>query len=278
MATTEAERIALVQKLCDETDTKVRELHKGTASATEFKLSALQGWFWNQWNRPTRLQDVGSYVVRGGARVGAFFISTIPVLGSLLTMAVDEFTALARRKANEGPAKAGDQEISGVFLVEQGMQAYVDAVRKAHQAEIDYDRQEVANCRGFTEKVARFYYWKYRLERLRHFHAMVESYSKRVANALATAEASVQRGEAHMKTNAPKMFEDVRWHGAFCKDFCMYPFGRLEISGPTDVLYRPGPLVAGPNAGKPVPMIPTGYKPPAPKGPPPLPPRPPRRG
>ena len=272
MATTEAERIALVQKLCDETDRKVRELHKGTTSATEFKLSALQGWFWNQWNRPTTLQDVGSYVARGGARVGAFFIRTIPVLGSLLTMAVDEFTALARRKANEGPAKAGtDQEVTGVFLVEHGMQAYVDAVRKAHQAEIDYDRQEVASCRGFTEKVARFYYWKYRLERLRHYHAMIESYSQRVAGALATAEASVKQGEAHMKANAPKMFEDVRWHGAFCKDFCMYPFDRLEVSGPTDVVFHQGPLVAGPNAGKPVRVVPTG------KNALPLPPRPQRK-
>jgi hypothetical protein len=271
MATTEAERIALVQKLCDETESKVRELHKGTTSSTEFKLSALRGWFWNQWNRPTSLQDIGSYAAKGTVRVGAFFIRAIPVLGSLLTMAADEYVALARRKANEKGAQAGDQEVSGVFLAEHGMQAYVDAVRKANQAEHDYNAQEVANCRDFTEKVARFYYLKYRLERLRHYHAMVQSYSQRVEAALTDSEAMVRQGEAHMKANAPKMFEDPRWHGGFCKDFCMYPWDRLEVSGPTDVVYHPGPMVAGPNAGKAVRMVPTG------KNPLPLPPRPPRK-
>ena len=271
MPTTEAQRSAIVQKLCDETDKKVRELHKGTTSSTEFNLNALQGWFWNQWNRKTTLQDVGTYVAKGSVSVTAFFLRSIPVLGSLLTMAADEFVALARRKANEGTVKAsGDHEVTGIYLAEHGMQAYVDALRKANQAEIDYNRQEVGNCRDFTEKVARFYYWKYRLERLAYYHAVIESYSKRVATALATAEATVKEGERHMKANAPKMFEDWTWHSGQCQGFCMFPYETLEISGPTNVT-KHSTYIPGPDAMKPVRVIPTG------KNPLPLPPRPPRK-
>lgn len=269
MATTEAQRSALFQKLCEETDKQVRAVHRGSVGI-DFNLDALQGWFRNQWNRKTTALDVGSYLARGTVRVAAYFISFVPVIGTLLTMGIDEYVALARRKLDEGTVQYnGDHEVTGIFLAEHGMQAYVDALRKANQAEIDYTAMtSIGSCRDFTEKVARFYYWKYRLERLAYYHAVIEQYSRRVADVLATAATSSKNAEAHMKANAPKLFEDWTWHSAQCRGFCIFPYETLEISSPTNVSHDPR-YAAGPDAMKPVRMIPTG------KNPLPLPPRPP---
>ncbi|HKW48025.1 MAG TPA: hypothetical protein VJN70_11285, partial [Gemmatimonadaceae bacterium] len=236
-------------------------------------LNAIQGWFMNQLNRKTTNQDVGTYVAKGAVRVVAYFVSWIPVFGTLLTMAVDEQIAYTKRKFNEGEVQAhGDHEVTGIFLAEHGFQAYLDALRKLNQAEIDYNKQPVGNCRDFAEKIARFYYWKYRLERLAYYHAMVESYTKRVATAMASAEATLKSGQTHMNTNAPKLFEDWSWHAHQCKDFCLFPYETLEMSAPTNVVHTVGSYIPGPNAMKPVRVIPTGHGNALP-----LPPRPPKK-
>jgi hypothetical protein len=269
MPTTEAQRAQLFAQLCEETDKKVREVHKGT-SGTDFSLSAIEGWLRNQWNRKTTLADVGTYIAQGGVRLVAWFLSSVPGLGTLLTISTDQYLALARRKHDEFAIQVGaaDPDQRGTFLVEHGMQAYVDALRKAHQAEIDYNRVGYGNCREFTEKIARLYYWKYRLERLHYYHAILLEYLKHGEGVLATAEQSCKNCEQTLRTKGPDIYQDWTWHRTQCKDFCTFPWETLEISGPTNVV-KHSMLQAGPNAGKPVKVVPTG------KNALPLPPRPP---
>lgn len=267
MSITEAEKKQRFQKLCAETDDKVRELHKPSSGG--FSLNAMKGWFWNQWNRKTTVDDVAVGAGRIGARAVSYFLGAIPFFGALLTMTYDEAIAFSKRKADEKSLQKGvdSDDLKGTFLVEHGMQAYVDAVRKAHDAETEFVKASVSDCKQFTEMLAKYYYWKYRLERLAYYQAIIEGFQKKVGEALTAAELHRKKVEQELMKNGLKIYEDPRWH-ASCREVCVYPWEKMEISGPFNVKKVSSMLQPGPNAGQSVRVVPTG------KNSLPLPPRP----
>ena len=219
----DSEKKERFEKLCTATDKKVREQHKPAAGG--FSLNAIQGWFRNQWNRPTRIKDIRDLSGRGGARVVSFVLGLTPFIGSALSMSADELIAYRRRNADEKAIqKDGDnEEAQGDFLIEHGMAAYVDAVRKANDAEKTFLNQPVKNCSDLNDWLTHFYYWNYRLERLQYYQDIVEGFAKKVAEGLEQSRKSFELQKVKLMTNGPKeIFSGTKWHEN-CVDVCVYP-------------------------------------------------------
>jgi hypothetical protein len=237
MATTYAQRKQLFDQLCDSTRARIRAEH-------EAFTSRVAGWFRHQWQRRVNARSgtvqagmgIGAAGVVAGS-VASYFVNQLPLVGPLIMRSVGTIASVARRKLLERGIEVADDpnerfHITGALLIEHGMQAYVDALRKVDQAAVDYAKTQVGNCEGFLERVYRFYYWKYRLERLQYYHALILEYCLKVDESLAEAERSWKEMERDLKLNGPKIYEDWTWHEHQCKECCIFPWETLEISAP----------------------------------------------
>jgi len=257
----EIQRKEKFNKVCTDVETKVRAVHKPVAFGS-FSWTAIESWASNQWNKKTSAADIKQNVGKGAVRLVAFAVSSVPLLGTLLTTGVDQALAMQHRKANE-KFEPGDHETAHAFLVEHGMDAYGDALRKAEVAEREFvTKQSIGNCSDLVGNLSRFYYWKYRLERLQYYHDIVKNYSDRAAGVIDKATNQCKLAEQKLKDEMPaQLYADWTWHRNQCKTMCTFPFDTLEISGPTNVKQHVGSYVAGPNAGQAVPVVPTGHAP-----------------
>lgn len=243
MATTEAQRKELWKNLCKSTDDKVRAEHAPMKNDTDFSWHALKGWARNLWDRPTTKYDVANYSMMAGSRSVTFFLSSIPGLGSLLNAAADAFSGMVIRKQMEQELQynPADHKLAGQLLATSAMQAYVDALRKVEKAATDYNSMgNLDNCENVLEKMARFYYWKYRLQRAYHYHKIATGFCMAAEQALERAGKALKETEKTLDTNMPEsvLFKDWEWHTAHCMkqgSTCVFPWKTLEISGPQNV-------------------------------------------
>src|SRR5215467_1751727 len=112
--------------------------------------------------------------------------------------------------------------------------AYVDAIRKLDQASAALSNYPVTNCATMLEYLNRFYYWKYRLDRLWYYHMIMVEYSAQVDQKFQEVERTWKEMERDLKLNGPKVFDDFSWHTVNCTDGnCVFPWDQIEIGSPT---------------------------------------------
>jgi len=168
----------------------------------------------------------------------------VPVLKAILDMVISAGISAAQAKAlawDMGHRGDSDEKIqvSGEWAVLKGAEAFKDAVRKIDDAAKDFNRRGAPqHCDDFCEWVRSFYYWRYRLDRLRYYQALLQGYLTAVDGKLADAEKVWQQQEQKLKQEGPKIFDDWSWHHRNCRDreTCVFPWDdwkkTAEISRP----------------------------------------------
>jgi len=260
--------------LCGPIEKKVLEMHRPFPYPADWKSvssDALLKWV----RQPTDWEGVGKSALKAFKNLPTtikekaipFLLGRIPFVGGGLSALAEKAVAYCKGKGHEASLSA-DPKAKPDFLVERGMASYVEAIRKVSEAgqEVTEATSSFKCCSDFETALKRFYYWKYRLERLRYYHDLVSGFCNAVEEEIASSAASVKQMEEKLAAELPKyMFENIEWHVTLCKDKCFYPFDKAEISGPMNVQFNRGPVLAGPNASlKPVPMVPTKATPPVP--------------
>lgn len=239
---TEAQRKEEWKKLCDKIDQKIRAEHAPMKNDSDFSWHALKGWLTNWWERPTTKYDVNTYSMMAGSRGVTYFISSVPLLGTLINALSDAYTAMVNRKQMESDLRYDpkNHQLAGTLLATSAMQSYVDAVRKLEKASTEYNAMRadmVCNCDTYVEKLARFYYWKYRLERLLHYHKIAAGFCEKTEQFLKQSTEAFKQQELKLNQNAPndKIFTDWTWHRYRCREICVFPWKSLDITGPSNV-------------------------------------------
>jgi hypothetical protein len=168
----------------------------------------------------------------------------VPVLKAVLDMVISAGISAAQAKAlawDMGHKGDSDEKIqvSGEWAVLRGAEAFKDAVRKIDDAAKDFNRRGAPqHCDDFCEWVKSFYYWRYRLDRLRYYQALLQGYLTAVDGKLAGAEQVWLQQEQKLKQEGPKIFDDWSWHHRNCRDreTCVFPWDvwskTVEISKP----------------------------------------------
>jgi hypothetical protein len=280
MPLTEAERKKLFDEKRAPIEQGVRDLHAPYHFPSDWKdfsfqevATSLSKW----WKQPTDWNSIktsaGKAVSNAPQQGVSYAISKIPLLGTPLAKAWDAAVDYCKAKHHQNQM-AVDPKAKKEYLIEKGMSAYIEALGKVERSEAEF-RASAATfkcCSDFAQALGRFYYWKYRLERLRYYHDLVYGFCQDVEKQLSTSTVSLDKEEVEIASKWSKyMFENPDWHMTLCRGAnCFYPWDRAEISGPYNVVHKPGFLPAGPNASlKPVPVLPTKADPNP--GPPPLP-------
>jgi hypothetical protein len=204
-------------------------------------------------------------------------LHAIPVLGAALASIGGMAVNYARRKWLESGAFTGPEEerfqAMGELLPLKWADAYVDAIRKLDQASAALTNYPVTSCATMLEYLNRFYYWKYRMDRLWYYHMIMVEYSAQVDTKFQEIERTWKEMERDLKLKGPTLFDDWTWHSDHCgDDCCTFPWNTLQIGSPTltSTTADLGRMNLQP-IQRPAPPRPAGGTPP------PLPPRPPRR-
>ena len=126
----------------------------------------------------------------------------VPLLKSILDTVISAGISAAQGKVLAwNMDHAGDRDekvqVSGERVVLKGAEAFKDAVRKIDDAANAFNQRGAPqHCDDFCEWVKSFYYWRYRLDRLRYYHAILQGYltgrgrqARRRGKGLATARA-----------------------------------------------------------------------------------------
>lgn len=253
------EKKELFEKLVADTQTTITERHDSAAWKT-------WGWVRNKWGRMTGSAGTAQ-AAKVAVKLALIPLQGVPFVGAMISAAGNAAIDLARRKWLERcfSSSQGEERFQamGELLPAKWADGYIDAVRKLDTAGRALNNYPVQSCATMLEYLNRFYYWKYRLDRLWFYHMLMVEYLGQVDQKFQDAERTWKEMERDLKLNGPKLFDDWQWHRAHCNDeCCTYPWDNLQISGPT---------LTGTTAD----LASMNLKP-IKKQPPPLPPRPPK--
>lgn len=126
-------------------------------------------------------------------------------------------------------------QVQGELLISSLAQKYHDALGKYEEARNNAVKRpdKFANCSEIGAYLRTFYYWRYRMVRLRYYHDQVVTYCRSVAAHMEKEEAEFLKFNAKLMDQGPAMFADWKWHYANCTDECYWPED-FNISSPTN--------------------------------------------
>lgn len=193
------------------------------------------GWCRNKFRSVFGMSSAGQAVAVAKAVAKlALLPFQIPVLTPALNkLATEGLEALEKSELalRLGPNAHGDEMIkaSGDWLVVRGAEAFRDAVRKIDDSANAFNHQDPSHfrhCDDYCEWVKNFYYWRYRLDRLKYYKSMLQRYMDGVDGKLKEAEQAWVQAEAKMQQEGPKIFDDYHWHLEHChmRETCVFPW------------------------------------------------------
>lgn len=195
----------------------------------------LYGWCRNKFRSVFGMSPAGQAVAVAKAVAKlALLPLQIPILNPVLNkLASEGLEALEKSELayHLGPKAQGEEmmKASGDWLIVKGAEAFRDAVRKIDDAAAAFnhlDPRHFKNCDDYCEWVKDFYYWRYRLDRLKYYQSMLQRYMNGVERKLAEAEQAWVREELKMQQEGPKIFDDYHWHLEHCqmRETCVFPW------------------------------------------------------
>jgi hypothetical protein len=238
MALTPQQKQEFFEKIRQDTITGIKRDHDRFA----YKV---MGWCRNKFRSAIGMSDDSK--MAAGYKLGAklaLMPLEVPVLKPILDMVISAGISAAQGKSLAWDMDhAGDRDekvqVSGEWVVLKGAEAFKDAVRKIDDAANNFNKRGAPqHCDDFCEWVKSFYYWRYRLDRLRYYHALLQGYLTAVDGKLADAERFWLQEEFKLKQEGPRIFDDWSWHHKNCRDreTCVFPWDiwkkTAEISGP----------------------------------------------
>ena len=242
MPLTYVEKRELFQQLCQKTIRGIYEQHQ----STPYKV---YGWFRNKWNRfgaSSGINKVGTATQAAWVVVSELVLRNVPLIGPRLAfigaMAIQKGKAallqsvvldktLGKDWINDPKEK---QLMQGEFLAQKGAEALADAVRKADAAAEALKNYPVKNCETFNEYLSRFYYWQYRLMRVRYYQQVLIEYCLAVDEHITEVERIFNEQERDLKLKGPKIFDDPVWHQENCStECCVYPWDKYPLVSTT---------------------------------------------
>jgi hypothetical protein len=184
--------------------------------------------------------------------LASYLVKQIPVIGSYISslgeqavVAVRSFWAEERMKM---PVTDHEYAVaSGDWWTTKGLQAYIDAARKYHDAVAAANDVEVTNCTTYKEKLAKLIYARYRLRRLESYYHMMETFQRLVKRELDKEKADWRSWQAVVEKQGPSFLDKDKeqWHLDHCRDSCMYPWPG-GISKPFNPQRQPNPFMQQP--------------------------------
>ncbi len=287
MALTPQRKQQLFEKVRTDTVEGIKRDHK------DFSYR-VKGWCKNKYRSVLGLSNDSTVILAGKVVAKlALLPLQIPLLKSGLDAAITAGLNAAQGMALEWDMDhSGDRDekilVTGEWAVLKGAEAFKDAVRKIDDAAAAFNgKSDPKNCDEFLAKLKSFYYWRYRLDRLRYYHKILQGYLTSVDAKLADAQRTWDQLEAKVKEGGPKVFDDWTWHHSNCRDTetCVFPWDQkdaLDISAPKLVsttadlaAMKLRPIQAGKPPIPPKPQFPmSAFPPKPPTAKPVLPPRP----
>jgi hypothetical protein len=124
-------------------------------------------------------------------------------------------------------------QVQGELLISNLAQKYHDALGKYEQARDEAARTpaQFQNCHDIAAYLKVFYYWRYRMLRLKYYHDQVFAYCQAIAAHMEKEESEFLKTNAKLMEQGPSMFEHWQWHYENCKEECYWPED-FRISSP----------------------------------------------
>jgi hypothetical protein len=199
----------------------------------------IKGFLANAVRRSTHNKE--SMAVTAAPMAASFLVKQIPLIGSYISFLGEQAVTAARvywaEKKMKAPVGEHDYAVaSGDWWTTKGLQAYMDAARKYHDAVAAADAVQVTDCTTYKEKLAKLLYARYRLRRLESYYHMMEAFQGLVKRELDKEKAEWIRWQQEADKQGPTFFDKDRenWHLDHCRDTCMYPWSG-GISRPYNV-------------------------------------------
>lgn len=210
----------------------------------------IKGYLSNAVRRATH--NTESTLATAAPMLASYLVKQIPLIGSHIAFlgeqavtAVRSFWAEERMKM---PLGEHDYAIaSGDWWTTKGLQAYIDAARKYHDAVQEANGVEIKDCTTYKEKLAKLLYARYRLRRLESYYHMMEAFQRLVKRELDKEKADWIQWQKTADQQGPVFFDKdkEKWHLEHCRDTCMYPWPG-GISKPFNPQRQPNPFMQPP--------------------------------
>lgn len=221
----------LFERMLRETEASIKRDH-------ESSLYKMKRWFVNKFHAflASSSQSQGAAVAKVAAKAMLLPLE-IPVLKTLLGTLVSEgVKALERRELAmdmDAAVTAEDRlRFTGEWAVVKGAEGFRDAVRKIDEAASDFNKRgQLNNCDDFCERLHDFFFWKYRLNRLRYYLNHLKEYVNAAEKKLDEAEKKWEAQKPVLEREGPKIFDDWKWHAEHCKDkqTCVFPWDLIHF-------------------------------------------------
>jgi hypothetical protein len=221
----------LFHRILQETESGIRRDHENS-------LYKMKRWLANKFHAfcASSSQSKGAAVAKAAAKV-VFLPLQIPVLAPLLSTLVGEgLRAMEKRELAMDMDAAATQEdklrFTGEWAVVKGAEGFRDAVRKIDEAAAEFNKRgAVNNCDDYCERLHHFYFWKYRLNRLRYYLAHLKAYLNAAEKKLDEAEKKWAEQKPALEHDGPAIFDDWKWHAEHCKDkeTCVFPWDLINF-------------------------------------------------
>jgi len=189
----------------------------------------IKGWGANAVRRVTHNQE--STLAAAAPLVASWLVKQIPLIGSYISFLGEQAVTSARSfwAAERMKMPTGEHDYavaSGDWWTTKGLQAYIDAARKYHDAVTAANEVEIKDCTGYKQKLAKQLYARYRLRRLESYYHMMEAFQGLVKRELDKEKMEWVRWQQEADKQGPTFFDKDRekWHLDHCRDTCMYPW------------------------------------------------------